>query len=76
VCEPVTDDKRMRLRYAAACRVCWAELPDKVSEAMYEPTTKTVRCLRHDAASISNPTFTVSVRAGQARTTRLGTPVL
>ena len=37
------DEKRMRLRYAGACRVCWVELPAKV-EAIYERTTKTVRC--------------------------------
>lgn len=41
------DDKRMRLRYAGACRVCGAELPAKV-EAIYERTTKTVRCVSHD----------------------------
>ena len=42
-----TDEKRMRLRYAGACRVCGLELPAK-EEAIYERTTKTVRCLSHD----------------------------
>ncbi|WP_370460071.1 hypothetical protein [Nostocoides sp. F2B08] len=42
-----SDEKRMRLRYAGACRVCGVELPAK-AEAIYERTTKTVRCLSHD----------------------------
>ncbi len=37
-------EKRMRLRYAGTCRVCGAELAAKV-EAVYERTTKTVRCV-------------------------------
>jgi hypothetical protein len=40
------DDKRMRLRYAGTCRVCDAELPPKV-EAIYERSSRTVRCLDH-----------------------------
>ena len=42
------DEKRMRLRYAGACRVCDVALPAK-TEAIYERSTKTVRCLHHDA---------------------------
>lgn len=38
------DEKRMRLRYAGTCRLCGAELEIKV-EAIYERSTKTVRCL-------------------------------
>jgi hypothetical protein len=38
---------RMRLRYAGACRVRGAALPAK-TEAIYEPASKTVRCLTHD----------------------------
>jgi hypothetical protein len=34
----------MRLRYAGVCRLCDADLPARV-EAIYERTTKTVRCL-------------------------------
>lgn len=34
----------MRLRYAGMCRVCGAELPAK-ADAIYERTTKTVRCV-------------------------------
>ena len=37
----------MRLRYAGRCRVCDAELPAR-SEAIYERSTKTVRCVSHD----------------------------
>ncbi|MET3933599.1 nuclease-related domain-containing protein [Arthrobacter sp. OAP107] len=36
--------KKMRLRYAGACRLCGASLPAG-TEAMYESETKTVRCL-------------------------------
>jgi hypothetical protein len=38
------DEKQMRLRYAGVCRVCDAELAARV-EAIYERSTKTVRCL-------------------------------
>ena len=41
------DEKRMRLRYAGECRVCDVALPAK-TEAVYERSTKTVRCLGHD----------------------------
>ena len=40
----------MRLRYAGVCRVCEAQLPAK-THAIYERTTKTVRCLEHDAST-------------------------
>jgi hypothetical protein len=43
------DEKRMRLRYAGACRICGTELPAK-TEAIYERSSKTVRCLTHDEA--------------------------
>lgn len=33
----------MRLRYAGVCRLCGTELPAR-AEAIYEPSTKTVRC--------------------------------
>ncbi|KGN39884.1 hypothetical protein N801_18195 [Knoellia aerolata DSM 18566] len=44
----------MRLRYAGACRVCGVELPAKV-EAVYERTTKTVRCVSHDVYPAVEP---------------------
>lgn len=38
------DEKRMKLRYDGVCRVCNAPLPAR-AEAIYERSTKTVRCL-------------------------------
>ncbi len=38
----------MRLRFAGACRVCGVDIPAKTA-AVYERSTKTVRCLVHDA---------------------------
>ena len=37
-------DKRMKLRYAGVCRLCGTELLAK-TDAIYERTTKTVRCV-------------------------------
>jgi hypothetical protein len=49
------DEKRMRLRYAGACRVCDVELPAR-TEAIYERSTRTVRCLSHDSiADVTMP---------------------
>lgn len=39
-----SDEKRMKLRYAGKCRLCGTELPDR-ADAIYERTTKTVRCV-------------------------------
>jgi Nuclease-related domain len=41
--DPVPDEKRMRLRYSGTCRVCGVDLP-ATTDAIYEGTTKTVRC--------------------------------
>ena len=41
------DEKRMKLRYAGTCRICGVDLLAR-TEAVYEQTTKTVRCLTHD----------------------------
>jgi hypothetical protein len=38
------DEKQMKLRYAGVCRVCDAHLAARV-EAIYERSTRTVRCL-------------------------------
>lgn len=43
------DEKRMRLRYAGVCRVCGVALPAR-DEAIYERSTKAVRCVNHGAA--------------------------
>jgi hypothetical protein len=41
---PVPDEKLMRLRYAGTCRACGVALPAK-GDAIYEKSTKTVRCV-------------------------------
>ena len=41
---PAPDEKRMRLRYAGTCRACGVALPAK-EYAIYEKSTKTVRCV-------------------------------
>lgn len=48
------DDKRMRLRYAGTCRVCGVALPAK-GEAIYERSSKTVRCTVHDQSVAEKP---------------------
>lgn len=48
--QPLSDEKRMRLRFAGVCRVCDAALPAK-TDAIYERSTKTVRCAGHLAAA-------------------------
>lgn len=75
------DDKRMRLRYAGACRVCGVELHAKV-EAIYERTTKTVRCLGHDlrpavepaALAVVEPAFVEDVDPAVVEVVASGTP--
>ena len=52
----------MRLRYAGFCRVCGVELPAK-GEAIYERTTKTVRCVSHDAGLPVEPAHGMVVEA-------------
>lgn len=47
------DEKRMRLRYAGVCRVCGFALPAK-AEAIYERSSKTVRCVAHEG-SVDEP---------------------
>ena len=42
----VPDEKLMRLRFAGVCRVCGVALPAK-TEAVYERSSKTVRCASH-----------------------------
>lgn len=43
----MADEKRMRLRYAGTCRECGKALPAK-TQAIYERSSKTVRCVAHD----------------------------
>lgn len=51
--ETVANEKRMRLRYAGTCRICRAELPAG-TEALYERSSKTVRCLEHEVAQVED----------------------
>jgi hypothetical protein len=47
-----SDEKRMALRYAGTCRVCGTEIPAR-TQAIYERSTKTVRCLTHEGPATS-----------------------
>lgn len=63
------DEKRMRLRYAGRCRVCGIDLPAR-TEAIYERSTRTVRCVAH-----AQPLTNTEARAGtQAQRIESGTP--
>src|SRR5690349_18849625 len=53
--QTTADEKRMKLRYAGTCRICGVDLPAR-AEAVYEQTTKTVRCLTHDPKAPARPT--------------------
>lgn len=63
----------MRLRYAGSCRVCGVQLPAR-AEAVYERTTKSLRCVSHDesspvepsAASVVDPDLGDVVESGTA----------
>ncbi|MFC3804878.1 nuclease-related domain-containing protein [Terrabacter sp. MAHUQ-38] len=59
------DEKRMRLRYAGTCRVCGLALPAR-SEAIYERTTKTVRCVTHEPRALGEPAGVRPVEGGTA----------
>lgn len=59
----VPDEKRMSLRYAGACRLCGAALPAK-TEAVYERSTKTVRCLGHGESVADAATAEVAIDPG------------
>ena len=53
----------MRLRYSGTCRVCSGELPAK-AEAIYERSSKTVRCITHDTTSNASPEVANAVDVG------------
>lgn len=55
--DSMADEKRMRLHYAGKCRLCGAELAAR-TEAIYERTTKTVRCLECEAAATESDVST------------------
>jgi hypothetical protein len=53
----------MRLRYSGTCRVCSVELPAR-AEAIYERSSRTVRCVTHDTAADSSPDVPEEVEPG------------
>lgn len=62
----------MRLRYQGTCRVCGNTLPAK-TEAIYERTTKTVRCSAHDSPELTT-TILPEPAAAPAEVIEAGTP--
>ena len=52
--QPTADGKRLKLRYPGTCRMCGIDLPGG-TEAVYERTTKTVRCLTHELPAAAEP---------------------
>lgn len=56
----------MRLRYAGVCRVCGIDLPAQC-EAIYERTTKTVRCVSHAENTVLLETPQSGVAGASAR---------
>ena len=57
--EDVTD-KRMKLRYAGACSLCGTALPAR-ADAIYERTSKTVRCVECPTSPSAAPTGPVDI---------------
>lgn len=53
----------MRLRYAGTCRLCGIVLPPK-AQAIYDPSSKTVRCVTHDESPDESPTNGDPVETG------------
>jgi len=67
-------EKQMKLRYAGTCRVCGSPLPAQ-QVAIYERTTKTVRCLNcSDSAQDDDTTSTVAAPYPADATIDIGTP--
>jgi hypothetical protein len=63
--EPVPDERRMRLRYAGTCSECGLDLPAK-TEAIYERSSRTVRCVTHDGLTAESPIEADAVDTGTA----------
>jgi hypothetical protein len=57
------DEKPMRLGYAGVCRICGMALAAR-SEAIYERSTKTVRCAHHADPGVNGPELDDAVEAG------------
>jgi hypothetical protein len=61
--QPEPDAKVMHLRYAGTCRECGAALSAK-TEAIYERSTRTVRCLAHASPPLDPEPSAVPVETG------------
>jgi hypothetical protein len=59
-------EKRMRLRYPGTCRDCGVDLPAKTM-AVYQRSSKTVRCLEHVTAEVSDGPIDVGTPGASAR---------
>jgi hypothetical protein len=71
--DSMADQKRMRLRYAGKCRLCEAELAAR-TEAIYERTTKSVRCLECSPAAIESDVPTPEPETETDGIVDVGTP--
>jgi hypothetical protein len=58
-------EKRMRLRYAGTCRVCGLALPAR-AEAIYDRSTRTVRCVAPEPLSTDEPPLVDRIEPGTA----------
>lgn len=61
------EEKRMKLRYAGVCRSCGRDLPAQ-TEAIYERTTKTVRCVECPISESLEEPASASTAAWEAPT--------
>ena len=61
--ETASDEKLMRLRFDGKCRVCGVALPAK-SEAVYERSSKTVRCASHVESPAGEPAADDGIESG------------
>lgn len=63
--EPDPAEKRVRLRYSGTCRVCGLPLPAR-AEAIYDRSTRTVRCVTHELRSTDEPPLVDLIEPGTA----------
>jgi hypothetical protein len=59
------DEKRMPLRYAGTCQVCGIALAPK-ADAIWNRSTKSVRCVAHDVSAEGDAALAEIVEAGTA----------
>lgn len=65
-------DKRMKLRHAGVCRQCCAKLPEG-AHAVYESSTRTVRCIQCSAEREANSAPRATTDANPADSASQGT---